>query len=54
MDLHSSNVEPERYAVRPLLIILENYILDCIGELPPPRQAGLRAIVQRVFGGGDD
>jgi hypothetical protein len=53
-SLPTPEAEPERYAGRPLLIVLENYVLDCIGELPPDRQANLRAIVQRVWAGGDD
>ena len=52
--LPSIEVEPERYAGRPLLVVLENYVLDCIGELPPDKQAAVRSIVQRVWGGGDD
>src|SRR5579862_3006467 len=50
----SAEAEPERYAGRPLLIVLENYVLDCIGELPPDKQALACSIVQRVWGGGDD
>jgi len=46
--------EPERYEGRPLLIILENYILDCIGALEPERQQKLLGIVQRVYGGDED
>jgi hypothetical protein len=52
--LPSAEAEPERYAGRPLLIVLENYVLDCIGELPPDKQALARSVVQRVWGGGDD
>ena len=54
MDMPSPHAEPERYAGRPLLIVLENYVLDCIGELPPETQAAVRSVVQRVWGGGDD
>ena len=50
----SPEAEPERYAGRPLLIVLENYVLDCIGELPEDKQALARSIVQRVWSGGDD
>jgi hypothetical protein len=50
----SVDAEPERYAGRPLLIVLENYVLDCIGELPPEKQALARSVVQRVWAGGDD
>lgn len=52
--LPSIEVEPERYAGLPLLIVLENYVLDCIGELPPDKQALACSIVQRVWSGGDD
>jgi hypothetical protein len=52
--LPSAAAEPERYAGRPLLIVLENYVLDCIGELPPDKQALARSVVQRVWSGGDD
>jgi hypothetical protein len=54
MNFPSPQAEPERYKGRPLLIILENYVLDCIGELPPDKQALARTTVQRVFGGGED
>jgi len=54
MSIPSPYAEPERYKGRPLLVILENYVLDCIGELPPDKQALARSTVQRVFGGGDD
>ena len=46
--------EPNRYAGRPLLIVLENYVLDCIGELPPDKQGSARSVVQRVWAGGED
>ena len=49
--LPSAAPEPERYRGRPLLAILENYILDCIGELPPDRLEGTAALVRRAFGG---
>ena len=48
------DAEPERYAGRPLLIVLENYVLDSIGELAPDKQALARSVVQRVWGGGED
>ena len=54
VNIPSPYAEPERYKGRPLLILLENYVLDCIGELPPDKQALARSTVQRVFGGGDD
>ena len=54
VPLPSIEPEPERYAGRPLLIVLENYVLDCIGELQPEKQALARSVVQRVWNGGDD
>jgi len=53
-DLPSPYAEPERYKGRPLLVILDNYVLDCIGELTPEQQQGLARLVKPVFGGGDD
>ena len=38
----------------PVLVLLENYILDTIGELPEQRQVAMTHVVQRVLGGGDD
>src|SRR5690348_9612172 len=52
--LPSPEAEPERYRGRPLLVVLENYILAAIGELPAEKQAGVAKIVQTVFGGGTD
>lgn len=37
-----------------MLIVLENYVLDCIGELPADKQESLAEIVKRVFDGGDN
>jgi hypothetical protein len=53
-DLPSASAEAERYQGRPLLIILENYILSCVGELEPEAEATAALAVQRVFGGGPD
>ena len=36
---------------RPLLLIIENYVLDCVGALGPERQLQIRAVVERAFGG---
>lgn len=54
MKLPSAEAEPERYRGRPLLIILENYVLSAIGELDPEKNATMLPIVQHVYGGGDD
>jgi hypothetical protein len=45
---------PDRYAEKPLLILLENYVLDCIGVLTPDKQASIAQIVERVYGPGPD
>jgi hypothetical protein len=52
--LPTADAEPERYAGRPLLIVLESYVLDCISALQPDKHALARSVVQRVWGGGDD
>jgi hypothetical protein len=51
-SLPSAEAEPVRYKGRPLLILIENYVLACIGELPP--DSNIAAVVQKAFGGGDD
>jgi hypothetical protein len=53
-EIPSSNLEPERYEGRPLILILDNYVLDCIGQLPADKKALITTIVQKVFGGGSD
>jgi hypothetical protein len=50
----SADAEPERYHRRPLVLVLENYVLDCIGELPPERAETVAGLVQGVFGGDRD
>lgn len=52
--LPSSQLEPERYEGRPLILILDNYVLDCIGELPSDKNTLITTIVQKAFGGGAD
>lgn len=52
--LPSAEAEPERYRGRPLLLILENYVLAAIGELPADKHTGMTKIVQATFGGGTD
>ena len=44
----------ERYAGRPLLIVLEGWVLECIGQLPEDKRGAIAEIVQGAFGGGDD
>lgn len=50
----TASAQPDRYAGRPLLMILENYVLDCIGELSPEKQKNMASVVQSVFGGEED
>jgi hypothetical protein len=45
---------PTRYEGRPMLIVVEFYALSVIGALPPDKEDGVRAIVQRTFGGDSD
>jgi hypothetical protein len=49
-------VEPEvsRYQGRPLLILVENYVLHAIGCLPSEKVELMAAAVQRQWGGGAD
>ena len=54
MDLPSIEPEPERYQGRPLLLILENYVLDCIGHLPADKQSTIAALVSKAFGASDN
>src|SRR5579863_63690 len=44
----------DRYKGRPLLILLENYVLSSIGSLPPEKEQLAASATQRVFGGGTD
>lgn len=54
MPVPSVEAEPERYEGRPLLILLENYVLDVLGEVDAGKQQSLREMTQKVFGGGED
>jgi hypothetical protein len=47
----SPDAEPERYQGRPLLLVLENYVLDCIGELALEDQGRIAEVVRTTFGG---
>jgi hypothetical protein len=44
----------DRYKGKPLLILLENYVLSCIGCLPQEKVPAITGVVQKVYGGGDD
>jgi hypothetical protein len=37
-----------------LLVLLENYVLSCIGQLPRDKESRLSSITEHVFGGGSD
>lgn len=52
--LPSAGPEPERYAGRPQLVLLENYVLDCIGCLSARAQDNVLRLVQQAYGGGAD
>lgn len=43
-----------RYHGRPLLILLENYVLATLGALAPDKEQLVTSITQRIFGGGAD
>lgn len=43
-----------RYDKKPLLIVLDHYVLHCIGALTPERYQVTQKLVQRAFGGGVD
>ena len=47
-------VDPRRYEGKPLLVLLDNYVLSVIGALEPEREAQVADAVRRGFGGGDD
>ncbi len=44
----------DRYKGKPLLILLESYVLSCIGCLPEEKVPTITGIVQKVYGGGED
>lgn len=44
---------PDRYEKNPMLVLVENYILDTLGKLEPAKVAKLNEIVCRTFGGKD-
>jgi hypothetical protein len=45
---------PERYEGRPLLLVIEQYVLGTIDALPPEKIAGMVDIVRGTWGGGGD
>ena len=50
----SVQADQDRYQGRPLLLILDNYVLDCIGHLSEEFCAGMAKVVSHVFEGSDD
>jgi hypothetical protein len=44
----------DRYEGKPILIIIENYVLVVIGELSPEDTADVAGIVRKVWKGGAD
>lgn len=50
---YSKEAEPERYVGKPLLVLLENFVLHSIGELAPEKDALMAKVVQKAYGGGD-
>ena len=44
---------PDRYALNPMLVLVENFVLDALGKLEPGKAARLNEIVIRTFGGTD-
>jgi len=44
---------PDRYEHNPMLIVVENFILDAIGQLAPEKEKQLSEILTRTFGGTD-
>ena len=49
-----ANHSMQRPGQPPLLILLHAYVLDCIGQLAPEKQAAMQDIVRQVYGGGPD
>lgn len=45
---------PDRYRGRPLMLILENYVLAAIGELSEEKRHNVASVVQYAFGGDED
>ena len=45
---------PERYQGKPLLVILENYILAAINELSAEKIRSMSEVIQQAWGGDAD
>ena len=44
---------PDRYESNPMLVVVENYVLDAIGALEPEKAVLLNEMICRTFGGKD-
>ncbi|HUO08799.1 MAG TPA: hypothetical protein VM008_10900 [Phycisphaerae bacterium] len=44
---------PDRYEKNPMLVVLENYVLDALGLLEAEKAAKLNEMICRTFGGKD-
>ena len=44
----------DRYAAKPLLILMDSYVLNIIGELRYEKGAELFAVARQAYGGGPD
>lgn len=44
----------ERYNGKPLLILLDNYVLDCIGHFDKSKEVTMISVVKSQFGGDED
>jgi hypothetical protein len=47
------NSIPDRYEKNPMLVVLENYVLDALGLLEPAKATKLNEMICRTFGGKD-
>jgi len=53
-SLPSPDHEPARYRGRPLVLVLESYVLAAIGALPAAQNPRMARMVARAFGSGPD
>ena len=53
-SLPSAEAESDRYEKQPMLLVIENYLLDCIGELEEDKLPGMSELVVHLFGGTED
>jgi hypothetical protein len=43
----------ERYKDKPFLLMLESYVMDAIGQLPPAMEQLTKSMSRKLFGAGD-